>query len=235
MKKLNLLLFSLILTVFFIASCNKVEEVIIEMSDEEAVETIEQCLAGEAGGFTEYMESLITVYQSTNDSCSLSGDTTIATSSSVGLTTYSYASIISYTLNCSGLTPNDLSISLNSSGSFDAPRVSADDTAGGTSTLSNLSSGSAYDFDGVYNKSGTLVSKIGQKGNFQFSFAMTGTDIMIDKTTHIITGGTATFTFAGVGNNIGGTSFNYIGDITFNGNGSATVTLSGNNHTITIN
>lgn len=237
MKNRNLLSFLTIALVAFFSACQTVESISIEITEEEAVETVEQSLAYSAGGYAKYVEGLAAVYAKTMDSCGITGDTIITTSISSGTTTYNYSSTYDYTLNCTAGIPSSLTVTLSANGTLATPRIGTTDNAdANANTLTNLSAGQTeFNVNGVYARSGAMTSKIAKKGTFNYNFTATMTNITVNKTTKQITGGTATYTFAGVTQSFGSKSFNYNGTITFSGAGNATMTMAGNNHTIVIN
>lgn len=220
--------------IILLSSCRKDADT-KEMSEEEAIESIEQFVAEESGGYAEYLVQLIEIYQETNNNCNYSSDSTITRSRNIGLTTYNSIANYAYTLSCVNGTPDILTITTSASRDFDAPRVSASaNTTTSNTTLSNLITGTAFEYNGTYALSGDITSKIRQRGAFDYNFSMTSSRIMIDKSTQKITGGTATVTFSGGVTGINNIPFSYTGTITFNGNGTATLVLQGNNYTITI-
>ena len=233
MKNLSLTLLFLAAIACAFPSCQTVD-IGAELTKSEAVDLLEKTLADDAGGFAEYLEDLVQIYESTNDSCTLTGDTTIV-HSSTGLTSYSYTSTYNYELNCTSLVPSTLIVTLNSTGNFDAPRLESTDSGSGVDTLSNLSSSfTEFLVNGVYSRIGTSISKVAQKGTFSYTMTLTLNNVQVNKSTKNIVGGTAEFNISGNSTGVGSTSFNYIGTVTFSSASTASVLLQGTNHTISI-
>ena len=82
--------------------------------------------------------------------------------------------------------------------------------------------------NGAYTRNGSQESKIGQQNSFTSTLTITASNLLVDKSTQEINGGTASFTLEGSGS--GGTNITYTGSIVFNGNQSATLTLNGNSY-----
>ena len=59
-------------------------------------------------------------------------------------------------------------------------------------------------------------------------------NVLVSKSTELIASGTATYILAGVSQSVASQSFNYTGNVTFNGSNSATIDFQGTNYTLTI-
>ncbi len=231
MKNLSLTILFLAALAFAFPGCQTVD-LGTELTESEAIDLLEKTLASDAGGFVEYLGDLVLVYESTNDSCTLTGDTTF-THSSTGITSYSYTSTYSYELNCTGSLPSTLIVTLNSAGNFDAPRLESTDSGSGIDTLSNLSS-TLFNVNGVYSRVGTSTSKVAQKGTFSYTMTLTLNNVQFNRNTKNIVGGTAEFNISGNSTGVGSTSFNYIGTVSFSNSSGASVLLQGTTYTIAI-
>ncbi len=234
MKYLYLFILITVGLLFNFSSCDTVDE-ILELSDEEYIEIIEQCLAEKSGGYVNFTKDVIDVYLSTSDSCNLSGDSTIVSSDSTASTSYSYSSQYSYILNCSGSTASSMSVILNSTGNFENAEISSTDIGTGNSSIGNLPSAqTSFEFSGIYDRNGVITSQAGLNAKFTYNMTFDMSNVLVNKSTELINSGTATYILAGVSQSVASQSFNYTGNVTFNGSNSATIDFQGNNYTLTI-
>jgi hypothetical protein len=234
MKYISLFPLIAICLLFNFSSCDTVDE-ILELSEEEYIEIIEQCLAEKSGGYVNFTKDVIVVYLSTSDSCNLSGDSTIVSSDSTATTNYSYSSQYSYTLNCTGAAASSMSVTLNSTGDFENTEISSSDIGTGNSSIGNLPSAQTnYEFSGIYDRNGIITSKSALNSKFTYNMTFDMSNVLVNKSTELISSGTATYSLAGVSQSVASQSFNYTGNVTFNGSNSATIDFQGTNYTLTI-
>jgi len=111
--------------------------------------------------------------------------------------------------------------------------MSSDDSSSSNWTVSGLGASSANAvFAGSYNRIGSQVSKVRNHNTFTSTLHYTLTNINVSKTDHHIVSGTASLTFDG--QSTSGNTWTYNGSVTFNGNGTATLSINGNTYTINL-
>lgn len=158
----------------------------------------------------------------TSSFCSASKDSTFTRTSQPGSTvTYSYAIDYHYAHSCPN---NERKIELHyfGIGQYDGPRMSSDDAASASFTVSNIRTGS-YTFNGTYSRNGTQTSKVRNQHTFTSSLILTFDQLSVDRSTRRIMSGTATVEFLGEVSN--GRTFTYTGQITFTGDQKASLKL----------
>jgi len=139
--------------------------------------------------------------------------------------TYSYAFNYSYTLNCVNNTPDNVSSTATSTGSFDGPNLSSTDSGTSTFTVAGLAPGAtAYTLSGEYKRTGSFTQKTGNMNQGSSNIDITLSSLSIPKAGGTIASGSATFTLSGSSNK-GAFSFN--GTITFIGNNQANIVING--------
>ena len=218
----------------FLSSCKKEEEV---LTDQESSDLIEASISEQdAGAMSDYKiaaDIAMTEYAVYEFNCSYTGDTTYSTVLSTGIRTYSMSSTLTWNVNCSGGTVNAITFDLTNTGTYTGPRLSREGTTTASLTLTNLSSTSStltgngnINYTGSADYEGKKTSK-----TVETTLAMTLSDLVINKTTYEIEGGTASITITA---SSGGNSITKTASITFAGGGSATITINGNSYTISI-
>jgi hypothetical protein len=148
--------------------------------------------------------------------------------------TVNYFFKYSHTLNCnSSNVPDNVINTLTYKGSFNGPRLSSTNSGSANVTIAGLSpTATNFVVNGEYIRDGSFQSKVGNKASGNSHIDIVGTNITLSKLARKILSGTATITITGTGPK--GNSFSYNGTITFNGDGTATLALSGG-ATYTIN
>lgn len=141
--------------------------------------------------------------------------------------TINYFFKYSHTLNCnSSNQPDNVINALSYKGSFDGPRLSSTNSGSANVTIAGLTSTATnFVLNGEYKRDGSFQSKVGNKASGNSHIDIVGTNITLSKPGRKILSGTATITISGTGPK--GNAFNYTGTIVFNGDGTATLTLSG--------
>ncbi len=146
--------------------------------------------------------------------------------------TYSYSFNYTYTLNCVNNTPDNVSSSATSTGSFDGPNLSSTDSGTSTFNVAGLAASSnAYTLNGEYKRAGSFTQKTGSMNKGSSNVDIIVSSLSIPKTGGTIASGSANFTLSGTSNN--GT-FNFTGTITFVGNNQANLTLNGTAYVVNL-
>jgi hypothetical protein len=140
--------------------------------------------------------------------------------------TYSYFAKYTRTLNCnSDEAPDNITNILTYNGTFSGPRIST--TASGTAnaTIAGLTQAATnFVVNGEYKRTGTFTSKIGNLATGNSSLDILVTNLTLSKPARTIVSGTATVTLTGVA---GKKSYSFTGNVTFNGDGTATLVIAG--------
>ncbi len=236
-QRINLLQFlALVLAIGLLSGCNKEEEQqVTTVSEEDAVEVVENALKVESEGLTAEVEDAAQVAdeyaEKTEVPCGETFDSTAVYSLTNTYITADYTSSWSWTLSCNQQNiPTTLDFTRTTEGDYETTRMVSDDSATGAWTLDNLLLGDAYTINGSYVRTGSQESKVRNMTTFSSTVEFALADVNVDKDLYRITDGTATFTISGTGS--GGRSFQYTGEIIFLGDGAATITINGNTYSV---
>jgi hypothetical protein len=222
--------------VLTVTSCKKDDSPgYITVSEEEIAEAVGESVSTESGGLV-YQSTAAAVYSSdminsrigakASDQCGIMHDTTVAGVSETGATvTFSYNFNWNWLLTCREIVPQTFVFNYSGKASYDAVRMSSNDSAKANITVTGLGGDSAYYvFNQTYTRNGSQTSKINQKRSFTSLIKIVSADIRISKTSLKILSGTGAVTVSGEGS--GGRSFSYTGTITFLGNDKATLVVT---------
>jgi hypothetical protein len=164
--------------------------------------------------------------------CGASFDSSIIRSSAAGAAvTYSFSLAWGWKLSCAS--PANFSASFNGRSTYDAPRISSNDSSKGSFVMTGLSLTDAnYTLNTNYVRNGSQQSKIGKKNSFTSNITITSGNVKVDKVTREIVSGTATASISGASSS--GKAFSFSGTLIFNGNKTATLQITGgSSYTIT--
>lgn len=227
----------------FIAACNDDDSTAPAMASEEAAEIVAASLAEdtqglsvqvedasqEAEGLVEEANSGGRIAETT--SCGFDTTATFTRTNPAGtLITYDYAFTYTYGLDCDqNNMPESMNFAFTQSGEVDAPRFSSVDSRNGDWLLNGLElSTTEYVVNGSYEREGVQTSKVRNQNAYTFELSQNLSNLRINKGTYQIEGGTSSFTMTGSATT--GGNFNFSGTITFLGNGSAQITISGDSY-----
>lgn len=228
--------FTLLLAV---GACQKSNDVTgTEVTNAEAATLVGSSLAINSNGFVNLSTTDITVQAQVmidlGLACGATKTYNLTRQSPSGLaTTYSYALNYSYTLNCNGNNlPDNITGSLTNTGNFDNATLSSTNLGSATFRVAGLTAGvTGYVINGEYKVAGTFQSKVGDKHYTNSNVDVNVVNLIINKATKQVTSGSATITVNG---STTAHSFAFTGTLTFNGNGTASLTLNGSNYLIDI-
>lgn len=155
-----------------------------------------------------------------------------ATNPSGTLITYDYDYSYYYQLTCNDSdVPTSLVSSITFDGEFDAPRLASAHSGSSYLTITALDDeATSYIVNGSYERDGTFESKIRNKNTSSSSVEIMIEDVVVNKTTKEIEGGTGTVVIYGEVTGKG--SFSYRGSISFNGDGTITIVISGEKYVV---
>jgi hypothetical protein len=147
--------------------------------------------------------------------------------------TVNYNFKYTHTLNCNNSVPDNLVNTLTYSGSFNGPRLTSSNSGSATVTIAGLSQSAAnFVLNGEYKRSGSFQSKVGNDATGNSNVDIVGTNITLSKPDRKILSGSATIAITGTGPR--GNSFSFTGNIVFNGDNTATLTINGTVYTINV-
>lgn len=224
---------TILLTIIAISSCRK--ETTETATEDDAADAIETALATSSGGATQDISAAAQFAMSTGYNqlqCGVAFDTTV-TYSHTGTVTANYTHAWNVLLNCNGSTPSSLNWTGSYQGSFDALRLSGNSSGTRNYTFTGLDASSPeYTLSASSTRTGTHTSKVRNQYTYTVNINTTLTNLSVNKSTYKITGGSGTVTATLSASN--GTSKTFNGNIIFNGNSTATLTINGNTYTITV-
>lgn len=216
-----------------LTSCRKDAEDIIELiTNSEAAEIIEDAVANKTAGFTAPTIDAAAIVDAYLNSCGVPGDTSINKIKTTGVATYDYSFGMDWLVTCTDLgVPQSAKVGIAGNGDFTSPHwTGAEATAGDLSFTGLSPQESSYTVNGSYDLTGGLTGSLRKVSpSFNCVVALDLTNLLIDKTTYKITGGSGIATVTASTAN--GQTKTLTGTLLFNGNGSATVEVNGHEHT----
>ncbi len=228
---IELILTLSIAIILFLSSCSKDDDKVETgtITEEDAVEVVENSLQEESGGINEQISTSIEIASDyadpeINPFCGLSFDTLITRTNPSGtVILYEYSFAWDWELVCNNQqSPETFEFSYEMTGWCNAPRIESDDTGNHSFTLGGLSlADESFVYNGSYTRNGSNQMKTGLQTSFTSKVTIDAVDVTISKTTGKITGGTANVTFHG--ETSGGKVFDYNGTITYTGGDTAII------------
>lgn len=163
-------------------------------------------------------------------SCGYTAANTVSLSGSFGQIIYSFAYDYDIALVCtSAEEPKTLTSEFTYEGSFDGPKFAMQYSGNGALAVTSLEAASAnYHINGSYERAGSFESKIEERPAGSSNIKIDIDDVIINKTTKAIVSGSADASITGVVSGKGGYEFD--SHIVFNGDGTATITVSGDKY-----
>lgn len=204
----------------------------------EAADILAGSLSSSAYGFVDFSDDATVRSQTEFDAkltCGATRSDTITKTSPAGaVTSYSYSLGYSYTLNCntSNLADN-VTGKVNYSGMFNSPHISSTNKGTGSFTLAGLTpTATVYAFNGSVLRSGSFASKTDTTNHGSINIDIEVHNLILHKPNRDIASGTATFVLTGNVPKKG--NFAFTGNVTFNGDGTATLKVNGTNYSINL-
>lgn len=160
--------------------------------------------------------------------CGVSQNIDFSGSSPVGgLISWTYDFSYKFKLNCNDQDqPENITVNLSYSGDYSDSKLTLEHS--GISDLDVRGLGEAdanFSMSGLYKRNGSFEIKTGEKKAGSSNIEITLTQINVDKQTHKIIGGSATFLLSGSASNKG--TFKYEGSVEFKGSDSAELKIKG--------
>ncbi len=223
-------------------SCDRTEdEPTIDVTADEAADLVGAALmAGSEGVAAEAADIAYIADKSVEKGvfpleCGETADSLFTRSYTGSQVTATYENHLTWGLNCKNFNiPQSISYSRNMQGRYETARVRSEDSAATDWLVENLLTGEHFILNGNYARTGTQSSKVRNMRTLTSSILVDIDNLHIDKGTQRISTGTGTFTLTGT---VDGTSntFSFAGNIAFNGNGTATLTINGQSYVIDLN
>jgi hypothetical protein len=205
------------------------------VSNDEAAEMIASSLAESSSGFASVADESATVTDGVMEaystgrtaSCGYEYEQTFTrTNPSNASVTYEFVYTYHYELTCENDAPKTMEVNVTYDGEFDGPRISSAHDGSADVTITKLENTSAtYSIHADYQWQGSSQSKIRNRNSFSSAVDITLDNVVVDKESHEILGGTASATITGTVTGKG--SFTYTATITFTGNHTAELTVKG--------
>ncbi|MCH2046445.1 MAG: hypothetical protein MK212_20185 [Saprospiraceae bacterium] len=230
------ILFTALVFATLLTSC-KDDDTLNGITEEEAVEIVGSSMESSTGGMVEsiedYSEELVNDIAQ-NGICNQTYQDTIPFTYNGVRVQANYTFTWLYTIVCNNLSiPTNVSFDATSSGTYTSNRINSNDNSSLAMDVSGLELLTPeLNFAGTYNRRGSQdITFNSNNRSIESDFNITLTDVKVNKTTFKITSGSGSFTLSGTS---GSGAFNHAGTIIFNGNSSATLTINGNNYTISL-
>ncbi len=213
-------------------SCNKDrEEIAALLSESEASEIAETAISDRTAGTTTPTVDVAKLIESSLGNCGVPGDTSFQKSKS-GAVSYNYKYDLGWIVNCNNLNiPQNATATVKGNGTFGTTRWDGTTQGNGNLTFTGLGlSDPNYIANGSYAVNGDVT------GDFRKVDPMltcktevTLTNLTISKSTYKVTGGTGTLKITVTDGQ--GRTETINGTLTFNADGTVTVTINGHTHT----
>ncbi len=244
MKLFKLTLLPLALLLCF--ACESEEDVSLStetMSTEEAAEIVSSSLADNSAGLNKMVSDMARTTESSLSSemesqpnvCGYEMDTIFSATNPSGTAgTYSYEFTYAYEIQCrnNGI-PENLVVESNYQGSYDGPRLLTENAGVASLIISGFPLNEpAYVIEGNYDRSGSFQSRVRNMTESNSTIAFDLIRITYSKQAEEISEGTASLTLSGTLKN--GEPYSYTGSLSFEGNGTAILTINGETYTIDI-
>jgi hypothetical protein len=164
--------------------------------------------------------------------CSYVKDSTFSQNSATGSTpSFSFAQSYHTDIQCTGTIPTVVHFSLTHNGLWEASAAKANGNGSGAWNITDLNPLlTDFKINGDYSRSGNAVDKKGGNLSFSSDLRIKLKDVLVNKTTKILQGGTMTFTLTGASSSA--TDYDISGTVTILSSTSAKITINTKNYTI---
>jgi hypothetical protein len=235
MKTLQILASCLLLLTF---SCKDDDSDTTAVANDEAADMIATSVASNSGGLTTVIDDT-SVSTSANaggrvQTCGYSDSADITrTNQSGAAITYNYDFHYDYALTCTNVVPSTYTANVSYTGSLDGLRIATQNAGKANLSVKTLDATFTYfTFNGSYDRTGSFQSKVRNKNTSTSTITINLTDVTVDKTSQMITGGTASIDINGTVTGKG--TFTYSGTITFKGNKQAELNINGTKYSVNL-
>lgn len=218
-----------------LTACGKDREQIKQtISEQQIAYLVEGALQEAQAGLTEQLAIMVAIAQETvSAQCGVTKDSTVTFEQTTLVGSADYVTDYTWTLVCQDdVVPLNYDFISHMEGGYNNNRMTSNDYGDATWELTGLNETVAeFTANGDYSRNGEQTFKaegIVTESNMD----MVVTNLKIDKTSEAITEGTAEVSVHG--STDAGDSFDFEGEIVFNGNGKATLTVNGKKFNITL-
>jgi hypothetical protein len=216
-----------------LSSCRKnADEVKEIITESEAAEIVEAAVSERTAGAALSTEEMARMAGSTLDQCNQPGDTSFAFSNDYAGASYTYQLGLDWLLSCSDLdVPQQLQFDMAGSGTFASVKWDGTQSSTGTLLLTGLDfQSAAYTLNGDYDYVGEITGDLRLVDpSLDCTIEINLVDLQLDKNTYNITTGSGSIVLT-VSNGRGQTQ-TLNGQLVFNGDGTATVTINNLSYT----
>ena len=237
MKKTVYLLSLVLLTGLFITSCEK-EEGLDKATKDEVAADMASSMGESNSGVTSEISSAALLTGGYNDPAkSQTNDTVYSVENDFTLTnphgtlvTYSFSFHVEYGFVLQNYILHHAYYNSDISGSFDGPRIASSENRTNNWVFTGLlSTTGEYILNGQSERSGNSQSKVGNQSQITSNASITFSDVLIDKLTSEIVGGTLFWEIEGTVND---KSFACEATVVYKGDGLAELTIEGDTYTV---
>ncbi|MBX2907292.1 MAG: hypothetical protein KF744_14705 [Taibaiella sp.] len=194
------------------------------VSDEDAADAITEAMTGQKAGMTDQATEQTTMAKSSVVPCGGEKDTVLGGAGTYGPASYDYLYHAHLAVICTLGIPSKFTGTFSGNTSYSTTRMSSDDSCSGEFVVTGLAPTSdVYKLNLNYVRQGSQQSNVRKKASFTSTITITGTDIIVDKTTLLITTGTASVVMTGATST--GATFSKTATLTFTGSKTATLTF----------
>lgn len=220
MKKSNLLIPVVFLTLIMLFSCKKTEDAIESITNEETADMVAYGISENSAGLAVTLEDAAELATETaqmlKSSMNELTDTSFTLTNPTGsVISYNFFVHYSYGFEISGQL-QQFYLDFNSIGNYNAPRAASNDTTSASLTITGVGASDDLTINGSGNRRGTFSSKILNKNAYYSKINFVIDDVTISPGTLMLTGGKINMTIDGKDNN--GRGFVVTGVLTFLGN-----------------
>jgi len=159
--------------------------------------------------------------------CGYAAENSVSLSGAFGEILYSFAYDYDVALVCNGSEqPTKFTSDFTYSGSLDGPKFASDYSGSGSLIITSLDAASAvYTINGSYDRAGSFESKIEEQTSGSSNISLDIDEVLINKSTKVIVGGSADASVSGVIPSKGNYAFD--AHVVFNGDGTANIQVNG--------
>jgi|GEM_PF-6875968 len=216
--------------------CSKDEETTPSLTIDEAAEQIGASISTDIYGTSDDLVSIsISSEASANgrvDMCGVGKDTSFTKQYSGTYNSYALQSTYAYQLNCSNHIPDNIGVTFTLGITRTGTRTNATSNTQGSYEITGFEASSkSYVINGEINRTATLTLLYRNNSEVKTTSKLTVQNLALNKETQQITGGSASYSLFGIGEN---GSFNYTSTVTFNDDKTATIIIQGKTYSVNL-
>lgn len=208
--------------VLLLSACKKDSSSSSAVTEDDAADAITESVVTSSGGLTTQTTDAARMTNTYSSACGASKDTSISYVSAANASvSYAFNASWHWALTCTPTSHFDFTY--HGHLTYDAPRMSSDDSVYATMVVTGLTGTSDYIVNLNLTRNGSQASKVRNKNTFTSVLTLTGTNVAVNKQTLLVDSGTLAVTFNGSGS--GGRTFSFSGTLAFSGNKAAVLTM----------